>query len=231
MADFIKLTKEGFIPYEWDGDENVRDYVPETTTPNIFTLLRSRVELAEGITLGDLFKVVEAYPALCDFIGHYSWCAAINDFHAQAKLDRPEKENSDEEDEEIVALHVTPYGELFHNDETGEDSFEGVWWHFGGKGEKDTNFSVSYTPMYELVHLPLVIDSQIRFSKNYALYFEAKCRCNLLELLDAIYWDISFMGGPEDNVNFLENIHGMVEDLKTGLATTKPFESDDDTKN
>ncbi len=228
MADYIKLTKEGFVPYEWDAD----DYVPQATTQNICVHLRTRIELDEGITLGDVFSAVEAHPLLCEFIGHYSWCQAIDAFHAQAKQERKPKKpvegESEEENEEVISLDVVPYAEIHHDKKTGEDSYGGVWWHFGGVGEKGTKFSVSYSPVNELVHLPIIIEPIVKFQKNHEPYFEAKCSCNLLEFLDAIYWDISFMGGPEENEAFLENIHCMVEDLKTGLATTKPLEFDDE---
>jgi hypothetical protein len=72
--------------------------------------------------------------------------------------------------------------------------------------------------MYELAHLPVKLNNQCHLYDNKKLAFSGQKDFTLLEVLDAIYWDISFMGGPEDNSDFLEEMKDRVESIETGDA-------------
>jgi hypothetical protein len=72
--------------------------------------------------------------------------------------------------------------------------------------------------MYELAHLPVKLNNQCHLYDNKKLVFSGQKDFTLLEVLDAIYWDISFMGGPEDNSDFLEEMKDRVESIETGDA-------------
>lgn len=246
MSDFVRLGKTGIIAFEWDGDK--QENIPYTPVEAIMNL-RSRCELEDGVTLGDIFKAVDADPKLMEFIAHYSWCGPIKEFHEEAKLPRPEvkeatdfvkDENSgmmvpanEGESDPIVELTVESYAEFHKNykDKNGPPSFEGVWWHFGGTGKSGTNYSVSYTPMNEIAHVPVIIKPLVHFNKDF-LPMEslppAEITISLLDFLDAIYFDISFHGGPKDNRAFVEELKGMMEEIDNGTAKLVPFEFHDE---
>jgi hypothetical protein len=95
------------------------------------------------------------------------------------------------------------------------------------------NYSVSYSPMWKLADLP------VRLNKTFDVYepfdtnnpkkrpeklLTATREYTLLEVLDAIYWDISFMGGPEDNANFIERMNDEMDQIKSGEVPMIPIE-------
>lgn len=46
----------------------------------------------------------------------------------------------------------------------------------------------------------------------------------MLEILDAIYDDISFHGGPAENAAFIEQMKDTVEKIKSGEIKTVPID-------
>lgn len=94
-------------------------------------------------------------------------------------------------------------------------------------------YSVSYSPMWKLADLP------VRLNKTFDVYepfdlnnpkkdpeklLSSTREYTLLDVLDAIYWDISFMGGPEDNANFIEQMKDTVEQIRNGEVPMIPIE-------
>ena len=49
-----------------------------------------------------------------------------------------------------------------------------------------------------------------------------------MEVLDAIYWDISFMGGPADNREFIEDMKSRLDDYDSGEAEAIPWKTPED---
>src|ERR1044071_9426246 len=88
MSDFVRFTKNGLVAFDWNSEK--QEYLPDPKphpAGNIINL-RTTVELEQGITLGDVFRAVEADEMLMDMISFYSWCAPIREFHAAAKIPR-----------------------------------------------------------------------------------------------------------------------------------------------
>jgi hypothetical protein len=221
----VKLTKHGIVPYEWDSE--AKDYKPMLKGSTALLHLRSRCVLDDGLSLGDLFNAVDDDPLLLQVIGSYSWCGPIHEFHKQARLPQPPPKEDDEEP--LVAVVIEPFAELHRNYENKEapDTFEGVYMHFSGLGSKGTSYSISCTPMNQLAHLPVQISTSIRFSKNFEKMFDAEYHPSLLEVLDAVYWDISFHGGPQENAEFIEGLDRMMDDIENGRVKTIPLALDD----
>jgi hypothetical protein len=245
MSDFVRFTKKGLVAFDWDSEK--QEYVPDPEphpAGNIINL-RTRVELEPGVTLGDVFRAVEADELLCDVISFYSWCKPIREFHAAAKIPRepfvaasefvmseygtlvPVNEN---EEDPIVQVTLEAFGEFHRNyeDKNGPPSFEGVWWHFDGTAKSGQRYGISCTPVNELVDAVVKIEPLIHFSKSYEKMDDvlppATITCSLLDFLDCIYWDISFHGGPTENKEFIEHLEGMVDEIKAGTAKTVPFD-------
>ena len=246
MSDFIRFTKNGLVAFDWDGND--RNYVPDPDphpAGNVVNL-RTRVELEPGVTLGDIFRAVEADPVLMGTIALYSWCSPIQKFHEAAKIPREPFIEASEfvedeygvmqpahkgEEDPIVEVIVEAFGEFHDNykDKSGPPDFEGVWWHFSGRAKSGQIYGISYTPMNELVNATVKIEPLIHFSKNYEKIDgvpPATITCSLLDFLDCIYYDISFYGGPKENKEFIEELKSMADDVKNG--TTKPYNFDED---
>jgi len=84
--------------------------------------------------------------------------------------------------------------------------------------------------MYELADLPLKLNKNIKIwgpwegKPPQKILFEGTKYFSLLEVLDAIYWDISFMGGPAENKEFIEDMNSRVDDIKSGITKGIPAE-------
>lgn len=102
---------------------------------------------------------------------------------------------------------------------------------------KDGNiqYSVSYSPMWKLAELPVKLNKSFDVyepfdpnkhnrNKHPEKLLTATREYTLLEVLDAIYWDISFMGGPDDNAEFLEHMNETVDQIKNGEVPMIPIE-------
>jgi len=198
----------------------------------VLTHLRDAVEIAEGVTLRDLFRIVSKYKLLKLFVSQYSWCRQLEEFHAQAEEPMREEETDKLEHLEIY-WHASTHKYKGESSIDMEAGFHGI----GVSKEIENNgpdgkchFSVSYSPMYELADLPLKLNTNIKIwgpwegKPPQKVLFEGKKYFSLLEVLDAIYWDISFMGGPAENKEFIEDMNSRVDDIKSGITKGIPAE-------
>ena len=230
MSNFVKFTKTGLVAFDWSGEK--KEYVPDSDPAGVVNL-RSRCEIDPGVTLGEIFSAVEADPMLMDVISFYSWCKPIREFHEQAKLPPPPPKDGDVK---IVEILIDAFAELHSARKKRkilEDKplqFEGVWVHFSGIGEDGVNYSISYTPMNELANVPVRLSNTCTFNKDFEKMFDqpTEYTFSLLEVLDAIYWDISFYGGPQDNVAFIEKLHAISKEIEDGTIQTVPFNFHDE---
>lgn len=205
----MKIKKDGLFFYKWSNKQ--KKYVEKKAKKsNILTYLRNSCYIDEGVTLQDIFNLVDSSKLLKFVISQYSWCPSIDEFHAQAK--EPWIKN---EEEDLHTLEIN-----WHVSKCSKNTLDfELYPNFHGLGEK-TTYSVSYTPVYELAHLPVVLN------ESFALYdknvhpkeiFKSTRHFSLLEVLDAIYDDISFVGSPEQNKKFLEELKETVKQIESGL--------------
>ena len=117
----------------------------------VLTYLRNLCEIKEGTTLLDIFNIVDQYKLLKLFIKQYSWCPQIEEFHAQAQ----EPIRNIKEDK-LEYLEIYWDAEL---DNYYKHLDINVGFH--GGNIKNGNYSVSYSPMYELADLPVKLDKKI----------------------------------------------------------------------
>jgi hypothetical protein len=185
----IRITKDGLVSYNWNPE--TQSYPEKLITPesDVFACLREACTIGAGVTLGDIFRLVGGLPRLLDFMASYSWCRAIREFHDEALLPRPEKDDS-----VLKYLEISMGADLDSGDyEEGLD--------FYGVGEPDeqgaTRYSVSLKPMNNLAHLPVMLKDTITIMKGMEVTVRAPYSFTLLQILDAIYDDISFHGSPE----------------------------------
>ena len=200
----VCIEKDGLWLYEYDQDASFKRNKPN----RIFACLREYCEIADGVTLGDIFNIVDALPKLKSFISQYSWCCEIDEFHHQAKEAIP-VDNKTPEDEPLAYLRV--YWHVSAQQHKKVNYF-GMSPSFDGIGTGGTHYSVSYSPMYELAHLPVKLDTDFVIHRKQVsstgekILYKANACFSVMEVLDAIYDDISFVGGPDDNKAFIENM-------------------------
>ena len=212
MSDYVVFEHDRIAAFKWNSDLKKDEEVPFHLSD-----LRCRVKVSDGVTLGEIFESVDRHPDLKEVIAKYAWCSAIDAFHADARKPREE-----DDDGRLAKLVVSAYGEIFEHE---EDKDFNLCLDFIGVDEKDQRWSVSYTPMYRLAHLPVVIDEEFTIRRNWTETVATATRVfTVLEFLEAIYWDISFHGGPEENVKFLEELKESIREIDEGRAKLVPFE-------
>jgi hypothetical protein len=123
----------------------------------------------------------------------------------------------------------------------GGEVFEGsldLYTNFHGVGVKQENskdpavsadgriyWSVSCVPMWEIAHLPIKLKKEVKIYENFKdVVLEGEYSFSLLEVLDAIYDDISFYGSPEQSKQFIEKLNAETEKIKNGEVPLIPYE-------
>ena len=189
------------------------------------------IKVAEDVTLGDVFNFVENNPMLKQFISAYSWCRPIDEFHQQAKKPVP----ADKEDSKLWHLELTRHCTIYNKDswfhcdadfhgigELSEDEKEWKKEHPERERPDYTTYGVSMTHMAVLASLPFVLDEKFELTwvtKSYKVKQKRVIQMGytLMDFLDAIYWDISFYGGPEDAESIRETLSSQIKEIKEAL--------------
>lgn len=248
MSEHVELCADGIFVHKWNGKK--REYIRKRAKKfSICTHLRSTCEIAPGTTLGQIFAAVDRYKLLKLMIAQYSWCRAIEEFHAQAQ--EPMRKEPDDEKMTHLEIYWHVEAEEFKEkikhpgglrerirtvDYEVSPDFHGIGPCKEGEDHRGNGleyYSVSYSPMYELADLPVVLKKEFDVytpwdssqpKKKPEKILSSKREFTLLEVLDAIYWDISFMGGPEDNKNFIAEMNDRMEEIKSGEVPMIPME-------
>ena len=238
MSDSVKFERDGLYAYKWDGDLR-QDVVTKVTPDGCLKELRCACYIGDGVTLLDIFRTVKNLPPLKEFLCHYSWCWAMDEFMAQ--IEEPMRE--DEPAIEYMEVYWDFDADKFQGETTCSLStgFHGIG--FEGKGEHrhpSTNrvhWSCSCTPLYEIADCPVRLNEEVEVREPRDLddkhpkpmeptLFKAKCCFSLLEVLDAIFDDISFYGGPAEarelieEINEIKDAYGDVEAIPLEVSGT-----------
>jgi hypothetical protein len=166
--------------------------------------------LSDGLTLMDVFRFVDRHELLKVFLSFYSWCKDIDDFHQLAK--QPVTNSSD-----LFYLEISKWFQV------KKDYFK--YWQeltgigkvydpeiYGDKVPESESYGVEMTPVNELVHLPLRTKNTIEYEgEDYTTEY------SLLDILDSIYDEISFLGGPEDIEKIREELIKRKDDIERSL--------------
>lgn len=217
MSDYVRLTKQGLKSYSWDSESQSHQEEPIEAS-RVLAKLRCDCKIDPDTTLLDIFKAVEAYPALMDFIRQYSWCWAIGEFHNAARQPRP-----DHDPDQLTHLEIAQCAEISMWKEHPEYKPEiNLSLDFSGIGKTTEDggnrYGVSLTPMNHIAYLPVRIKSTCGIRRDLETEGEYETTLSLLEVLDAIYDEISFHGGPEESAEFLSEMVARVEEVEAGTA-------------
>lgn len=224
----ITFEKTGL--YYADRDDTKR----RVRRSRVLTYLREPCEIAEGVTLGDIFAAVDRYRSLKRFIARYSWCPQIEEFHAQAR--EPSSDDGDDDVFDCLCVSWRAYRSRHKGTsylELGTD-FSAQGYRRLAPGERVDNFGVDFCPVQSLAHLPVVLNDIVRIAEidrkalRENVLIEGERSFSLLDVLDAIYWEISFHGGPQAKSEMLDKLTGMVEDIKNGVIETEPMDLPED---
>lgn len=227
----VIFTKAGLFQEKWSGklQKDVRRRVKKMA---VWNCLRDHCDVEEGVTLLDILRTVGQYKLLKVFVSQYSWCKSLEDFHAQVEEPKYEAEA---DDEKMDFLEV-----YWHADYDGKTldistSFHGIGWAKGryapggefagtcGSPDGLIRWGIGFSTMNSLADLPVKLNEAVAFYKprdykNVTPIIKADRPFSLLDVLDAIYWEISFYGDPHEKNVMKDTVMGRVEDIKSGVC-------------
>lgn len=249
--EHVEICADGIFITRWKS--KTKEYIRKRVGKHsVLTHLRRRCDIAPGTTLKQIFQAVDRYKLLKLVIAQYSWCSPLEQFHEQIK--EPLRRTDDQDQIDFLEVNwycdVEKYEEKIKHpgglrERIRAFDFElSPGFHGIGPSKREgednygpglTSYSVSYSPMYEFADTPVVLNPKFtawepfepgRHNKDNRpqKVLEAERHFTLLQVLDAIYWDISFVGGPEQNAQFLDSIRERVDAINAGEVPMIPLE-------
>ena len=214
-----RITKDGLLIYLPNDDDE--DIGWKKASAKASQYLSLSCEIDEGVTLGEVLALVQEDEMVQFFLTRYSHCN-IDVWNATLK---DEVEPSD-----LDYLEIAWRAELF-------DSRVDIHTDLGGISiSEDMNYSISGSSLAKYAHLPVKLNTRFEMYK-YPNVGEQYPKDNedlkivkgdrtftLLEVLDAIYYDISFYGNPENADKIMKEMQETIKKYEDGELETISWE-------
>jgi|SRR5581483_223364 len=244
----LVLVKGGKLLHtEWvyDREKKKGSYVTSEVTNTAPALLFEYCDLAEDVTLKDIFLLLNTHLDIFDSIlGNF--CKAI----VTEALTGPEPVK------DTIEIEYLELYKVYHVNFEDKETYGGAHPYFGGIGfeEKEDrydsggnlmqlkgqriNWGVSFSKPSYLAQYPVKLNRQLKFyddtSGSPTAFQEIACydgiSYTLGDILYGILWELSFYGNPAETQEMKAEIDRRVEEIKSGEAELIPLnldESDD----
>jgi hypothetical protein len=217
MADKVHITKRGIQALKWDS--KVRQYVEQEVRSGLH-VLRCACHIDADVRLADIFRAVEQDPELVRFLEEWSWCD-LDAFHTEAR-------KSAAAASDLSYIEIAKYFEWDEHEAQETIDVSGI----GAPDEHGmTHYGIDFTPVNQLVHLPVRLRPAMEIRKDHKKLGEAPCTFSLLDVLGEIYFEISFYGGPEDRDRKNAQLQESLREVEEGRATLIPWNPGEDLRN
>lgn len=246
----IHITKEGFKRFEWNGDLRLE---VEAEFESIHCLRDGITEIEEEVTLGDIITFTYKDIFLRGFIGCYSSCD-VGTFYRELQCGvKPLSKlavnhcspSSAEKMPNIQGVYMgaTANGELSYCTVAMEAEVSeshkykiskslDISLDFHGCGNDGKVWSLDLVPLGEIAALPFRLETNASVDHFLDGNFETESGLrytpSLLEVLDAIFFDISFHGSPADKAGVTLDLERMMKEIENGTAELVPHKMDED---
>jgi hypothetical protein len=227
----LTLTKGGhLILHEWkDGT-----YVDRDVTDSAVRRSFDAVQLADDVTLGDLFLLVQRDDEFWDLLVG-NWLKEYLEVGLSPLLNP--KEETEDDKIEFLELYKTfmVQPDAIHGMENPE--FHGIGPVLtkdtqSGKAGERIQYAITFTPANELAKLSLKLKKSLLIynddheSNDWGkelFTLDNGVRYTLGEIIYAVFWELSFYGNPEDNTKFKKSVFDIAEEA--GVTMTNLAES------
>jgi hypothetical protein len=220
----IHITKQGFEHLEWDktSRQNVKKKFVS------YDCMREGVtEVEEGVTLADIISFTAQDEILSLFIGAYSGCN-VPDFEEELKQGVEPLSPTDNVKYCTVAMEVRVWSV---SKRKGSKTLE-VTLDFCGCGDEKQQYALDLAALPEIAALPFRLGSNAsfgRFAEDSAEQEDGlEYTPNLLEVLDAIFFDLSFHGSPAEKAERRKEIEQRIQAIEDGTATLIPLDLEEE---
>lgn len=220
----MKITKDGFKSFEWDS--SVRDYAETEFRP--LRALRDGVEIEDGVTLADIIRFTARDEFLNAFISEYCTCSVSAFAQEIARTALIPISPDRDVQYAVVSAHIDiseAFRSLPNRIQISTD--------FHGRGNDEKTWSLDLSPIEDIALLPVRLDKKAIISKfengNFERDETRHYTLSLLDVLDAIFYDISFHGSPGEDrkKEIMDNLKQAMEEIENGTATLVPFPFDE----
>jgi hypothetical protein len=234
----IHITKDGFKRFEWDGD--LQQDV-EQEFDSILCLREGVTQIEEGVTLGEIITFTYQDEFLRGFIGCYSTCN-VGAFYEE--LQRGVKPIA--ADEEVQHCTVAMRVEISEPNKHKPAKVLDISLDFHGRGANDQHWGLDLSPLAEIAALPFRLEANAAIQRyvcapatwrrwrrllglpERTLEVEDGLRYtpSLLEVLDGIFFDISFHGSPAARDARRLEVEKAAQEIRDGTAKLAPLKLD-----
>lgn len=185
------LTRKGLITKRWNYKTQKYELCP-TEYPIIH--INDTCEIKKSTRLIDIMNVVANNKELSTIISIWSDVNDIDGFHEE--VNKKGKSAND-----VAYLEIYRSGQIYKKEIS-------IWTDWHGITKDGGYLGISYVPLYELAKKEVKLNTsfQIFGSNPKKPEIDYICDFTLIEVLHAIYYDISFHGGPKDRDKVLSKI-------------------------
>lgn len=239
---FDKLNEESKKNIIKEGYYEVAPVVLEDEF-DIFSHLRRVCDIDSNVTLRDIMNFVRSNKLLESFIGAYSWANEIKEYHELLDKEPSVSENVKElqiswTTDEVVEyenpkrkdLEIEKPSFVLNHDFCGIGPAGEEAEHWGGDPNENIRFSISGN-IDDFLDIPLKINQEsLEYRKIFfpqeggvktTTILKGEADFALLDILDAIYWDITFYGSPSDSKKFHDDLAERADIAKELLEKEK----------
>jgi len=233
----MKISKGGkLLATVWDKKQKQDVDI----TNQLFDKLYDHCEIEDGVLLKDIFILVNAHTNTLSGLLTQSptWLKEIIDEGLNSTI----QSKNDSKIEWLELSHCAEINNYYDKNRKDLDdyvSFNGVGdppdeehyknWPVGQK----ERYALDFSPAYELINFPLKLNKNCKIYDNckvskkeykHEVVLEVNREFKLIDILRAIFWEMSFMGGPKDRDVKSVEIMKSIDDIDSGKAKTIPWE-------
>lgn len=216
----IHITKEGFESLEYNN--KLRQYVAEEFVS--YHCLRDGVtEVEEGVTLEDIITFTARDEMLRLIVGAYSGCSVMDFYDELRKGVKPISPDA-------KIQYCTVALEVEITEATGQKpakEIDSTLSFYGCSNNKET-WALDLAPLAKIAALPFRLEANSTVASlgenSDEVETELKHTPKLLDLLDAIFFDLSFHGSPEEKAEHLSILEEAMQSLHNGTAKTRTLD-------
>ncbi len=245
----LVLTKEGKIiqsVWEYDHDAGVGHYNKVDKTGDPYSVLYKTLRIEPGFTLKHLFDIVSEQSEIIDlavescwitnFISHYK--GMIGDWEPEDYWYKPDGIEylylywNAELDESVSSTYIwgvdrpsfDGQGWLLREDKYDE------WGNLEYKKDTRINWGIDFSPLGNLLHLPLVANEDFNVGNDLKYWkpdqtneerfaLQCKRKYTLKNVIEGVFWELSFYGSPEDKEETSKMIKERHEEVNEAIKS------------
>jgi hypothetical protein len=243
----LTLTKDGkMIQQKWVYDHEIEkgEYISRDVSDNFVCLLGKTVKIEPGFTLDHLFALVSGDHEVYNIIMQDCFITPFIEEWRRIKPTYVPPEYKYDPDG-IEYLNLYWHAEMQDGFLEGVDrpDFGGTGWELKEdkfeEWDKDSptrkkgtriSWGIDFSSLQNLLHLPIVADDKMEIREDMMFWkkedgpeikilLTCKKKYTLKDIIEGVFWELSFYGTPEEKEEQCEKITKIHEEVKEAIAS------------